>query len=251
MCTIVLAWQVFEDSPVAIAANRDEFLDRPAEPPRRREWETTVLAPKDQRAAGTWIGYNEHGVSVALTNRWTENSLKSDRSRGLLVRDALQYQRAEDAIRYVEREIDSRGYEGFNLLAVDPWSALLVEWDGKASVTQLTPGVHVIVNVGFDGNYRIPQGREEYGHQQATNANALRAALTPEPGENGAEWIDRAGAAVGDHEFGVCIHRDSFGTRSSSLIRLSTEGLSYKYANGPPCETAFESITVDIPIPEL
>lgn len=246
MCTITLAWQTFEDAPVVLAANRDEALDRPSESPKKREWETTVVAPKDAQADGTWIGYNEHGVLVAITNRWTGEDVAGDRSRGLLVRDALGYESAEAAIRYVERDLDTRTYDGFNLLAVDDKSALLVEYDGIRRVRNLDPGVHVIVNVGADGNYEIPTVREEDGIAQAENASGLREALTPEPGETSNEWLDRASDAIADHEYGVCLHRDGFGTRSSSLVRMGQTDVSYWYADGPPCETAYEPVMVDL-----
>jgi len=245
VCTITLAWQTFEDAPVIVAANRDEALDRPSEPPERRAWEQPVVAPKDAEADGTWIGYNEHGVLVAITNRWTEASVDGDRSRGLLVRDTLDHKSAEAAVRYVERDLDNRTYEGFNLLVVDRNSALLVEYDGSRRVSPLGPGVHVIVNVGADGNYEIPAQRNEAGIAQAENASRLREALTPEPGESGGEWLDRAGESISDHEYGVCLHGDGFGTRSSSLIRIGGERTSYWYADGPPCRTEYELVAAD------
>lgn len=248
MCTITLAWQVFEDSPVVLAANRDELVDRPSEPPARRDWETAVVAPKDSEAAGTWIGYNEHGVLVAITNRWTDRSIDGDRSRGLLVRDALAYGSAREAVQYVERDLDGRTYQGFNLLVADANSALLVEWDGNPRVRTLDPGVHVVVNVGADGQYVIPGELEKRGREQAENANRLAEVLRPEPGEEAAAWLDRAAETISDHEYGVCIHRDSFGTRSSSLVHMRSDGVSYRYADGPPCETAFESVEATIPV---
>lgn len=248
MCTITLAWQMFEDAPVVVAANRDEFLDRPSESPAKRDWEARTVAPKDSEAEGTWIGYNEHGVLVAITNRWTENSLERDRSRGLLVRDALAHESAESAIRFVEHDLDGRTYEGFNLLVADAKSAILVEWDGVRRVSNLEPGTHVIVNVGADGRYDIPKDREQHGRSQADNANAVRETLQPEPGEASANWLERAAETISDHEYGVCIHRDRFGTRSSSLIHMRTQGVSYQYADGPPCETDFEPVDVDLPV---
>lgn len=248
MCTITLAWQVFEDSPVVLAANRDELVDRPSEPPARRDWETGVVAPKDSEAAGTWIGYNEHGVLVAITNRWTDRSIDGDRSRGLLVRDALAYESAREAVQFVERDLDERSYQGFNLLVADANSALLVEWDGNRRVRTLDPGIHVVVNVGADGQYVIPDELERRGREQAENANRLAEVLRPEPGEEAAAWLERASGTISDHEYGVCIHRDSFGTRSSSLIHMRSEGVSYQYANGPPCETPFEPVEASIPV---
>jgi uncharacterized protein with NRDE domain len=241
VCTLTLAWQVFADAPVVVAANRDERVDRDADPPARRDWERPVVAPKDREADGTWIGYNDAGVLVSVTNRWTDRTLAAERSRGLLVRDALRADSAEAAVRYVERELDAREYDGFNLVAADADAALLVEWDGRRRVTNFDPGVHVVVNVGADGRYAIPTVRREAGERQANNADRLREHLQPEPGEDSRAWLDRASGAISDHDFGVCIHGDGFGTRSSSLVRLG-ETRAYEFADGPPCETAFEPI---------
>jgi uncharacterized protein with NRDE domain len=243
VCTLTLAWQVFEDAPVVVAANRDELLDRPSEPPATRDWEAAVVAPVDREAMGTWLGYNEHGVLVGITNRWTGDPVDADRSRGLLIRDTLGYGSATDAVRYVERELDSRTYDGFNLVVADATAAFLVEHGGARAVRNLQPGVHVVVNVGADGVYEVPEEREGAGNQQANNADAVRTALQPDPGETSREWLDRAADVLADHLYGVCVHRENFGTRSSSLLRLGTDAVDYEYADGPPCETAFEPVT--------
>jgi uncharacterized protein with NRDE domain len=243
VCTLTLAWQAFEDAPLVVAANRDERVGRPSEPPARRDWERPVVAPRDSEAGGTWIGYNDAGVFVAITNRWIDADLESDRSRGLLVRDALNHATAEDAVRYVERELDERAYDGFNLVVADESAALLVEWGGRARVRNLSPGVHVVVNVGADGDYTIPGHRPDIGEQQAANADGVLNSLQPNPGEDSREWLDRAAAVIADHEYGVCVHGDGFGTRSSSLLHMGQDGTTYDFAPGPPCETAFEPVS--------
>jgi len=241
VCTIVLAWQVFEDTPVAFAANRDELLDRPSEPPDRRQWGAEVVAPADAEAEGTWEGYNEHGLLVAVTNRWVDADLAGERSRGLLVRDCLSHESAEDAARAVENAVREAEYAGFNLLLVDENAALLLEWDGQLAVRNFTPGVHCVVNVGADGDYRIPQFRAEAGERQANNADRLREAMQVEPGEGADAWLDRAGETIADHDFGVCVHGDGFGTRSSSLVALGNGG-RYEFADGPPCQSDYRPV---------
>ncbi|WP_324662206.1 NRDE family protein [Haloarcula sediminis] len=241
MCTIVLAWQVFEGTPIAFAANRDELLDRPSEPPERRQWGREVVAPADAEAEGTWVGYNEDGLLVAVTNRWTDADLAGERSRGLLVRDCLSHGSAEDAARAVEGAVREAEYAGFNLLLADENAAVLLEWDGQLAVRTLEPGVHVVVNVGADGDYRIPGHRPDVGKQQAGNADRLREAMQVEPGEGADSWLDRAGEAIGDHDYGVCVHGDGFGTRSSSLIALG-ESRRYEFADGPPCTARFRPV---------
>ncbi|MFB6305046.1 MAG: NRDE family protein, partial [Haloferacaceae archaeon] len=149
MCTLALAWQVFAETPVAVAANRDEATDRPSEPPSRRGGDdgAAFVAPRDREAGGTWTGYNEHGLYVGLTNRWV-GGLAGERSRGLLVDDALRRESAEAAARLVESAVERDEYEGFEAVLADERAAFLLEWDGRLTVTRLDPGVHVVVNVG-------------------------------------------------------------------------------------------------------
>ncbi|MFB6228952.1 MAG: NRDE family protein [Halobacteriales archaeon] len=247
MCTIVLAWRVFEETPVAIAANRDEGVDRPASPPEVVDADPRVVAPRDEEAGGTWIGYNEAGVLAAITNRWTDREREGERSRGLLVRDALAERSAEDAACAVERELDARAYDCFNLVLCDAETAIVLEWDGRLRVSNLAPGVHTVMNVGHDGDFEVPERRREPGERQIESARLLGRDLAPTPGEVADPWLDRAGEALGDHDYGVCVHADGFGTRSSSLIALDADGRgTYRYADGPPCRTPYGTVEADI-----
>ncbi|WP_435067065.1 NRDE family protein [Haloplanus sp. C73] len=252
MCTLTLAWQVFPDDPVLVAANRDERRDRPSEPPRRTEGDPAVVAPRDARAGGTWIGYNDAGLFVGVTNRWVDGP-DPERSRGLLVDDALREPDARSAARLVERAVETHDYEGFNLVVADRTAAYLLEWDGHLRTSQLEPGVHVVVNSGAAlggggaviDSFLTPADpeRADRAAEQAANARAVRTALTPNPGEDAGAWLDRSAAVLADHDYGVCIHENGFGTRSSSLIRLGREVSEYRFAPGPPCETAYRSVT--------
>lgn len=227
MCTLILAWRVFDDAPVAAAANRDELYDRPARPPSGIDDNPVVVAPQDEQAGGTWIGYNEHGLFVAVTNR--RSDLEGDRSRGLLVRDALARETAEDAVQYVERELDARAYAGFNLVVADATSATVLEWDGALERTDFDPGVHVVVNAGVD--------------DAADKAHRIRDAATVAAGETVGDWSERMEQLLADHDIGACVHGDGFGTRSSSIVRIdeSKRG-TYRFADGSPCQTPYREI---------
>ncbi len=246
MCTLTLAWQVFPDAPVVVAANRDESYGRPSLPPAKVEDDPAVVAPLDEQAGGTWIGYNESGLFAGITNRWV-TGLAGERSRGLLVRDVLRESTAEDAARLVENAVDDHEYEGFNFVVADENAAFLLAWDGHLNVRQYEPGVHVVVNVGTDDSFFVPPERPDVGRRQAENARRVREALRPEPSEADSSWLDRAAAVLGDHDYGVCIHGDGFGTKSSSLIVLrprESGGVeaTYEFADGPPCETSYRPI---------
>ena len=253
MCTLTLGWRVFDDAPVVVAANRDERLGRPSEPPAVTGGDPSVLAPQDAEAGGTWIGANEHGVLAAITNRWADVPGGGDRSRGLLVRDVLDAASTHEARGVVDDALGTHTYEGFNLIVAevggaatpgDP-TALYVEWDGERNVRRLDPGVHVVVNVGINGEYFEPDRDPDRGAEQAANATRLRDTLRPAADEPVSAWRSRAAAVLGDHDYGVCVHDPDrgFGTRSSSLFTLHADGtVDVRFADGPPCETAFRRV---------
>lgn len=237
MCTLILAWQVLDGSPLSIAANRDERLDRPSRTPRVIDDDPIVVAPQDAEADGTWLGVNEQGLAVAITNRRTE--LDDGRSRGLLVRDALARSDAATAAAFVERAVERDDYAGFNLLLADAADAIYLEWDGELRRRTLDPGVHVIVNAGLD--------------DAADKAARIRDVLTVERGgDQGSEqstdaetWLDRATNILSDHEYDACVHRDGYGTVFTSLLSVADDGVtSFQYADGPPCRTAFDDASL-------
>jgi uncharacterized protein with NRDE domain len=240
VCTLVLAWKVFDGTPIAAAANRDEALDRSSRPPGVIDDDPRVVAPQDEEAGGTWIGYNDAGLFVAITNRRSDR--EGERSRGLLVRDALGCESASDALALVRTELADREYAGFNLVIADATEAHLLEWDGVLRTTHFDPGVHVVVNEGHD--------------RAAPKANRIREAIRPSLDSNSASseaaanaeveaWFDRAKEVLRDHDLGACVHGEGFGTRSSSLIAIDTAGEGrYWFADGKPCETGYEAVAV-------
>ncbi|MFC4541645.1 NRDE family protein [Halosolutus amylolyticus] len=241
MCTLTLAWQVFDEAPVTVAANRDEAIDRESIPPGVYDDDPLTIAPRDAEAGGTWIGYNEHGVFAGVTNRWNDADLAGERSRGLLVADVLESESVAEAATVVEETTADYEYEGFYLVVADASDALCFKWDGELERTRFDPGVHVVVNVAVDDDAEIPPIRRERSREQAANAREVRRELAAEPDETAAEWLDRAGDVLGDHEYGVCIHENGYGTRSSSLLAIG-EDTRYLYAPGPPCATDYERV---------
>jgi uncharacterized protein with NRDE domain len=245
VCTFILAWRVFEDAPLVVAANRDERLDRASESPGVFARDPSVVAPRDATAGGTWLGYNEFGVLVAVTNRWTDADLAGERSRGLLVADALRSESGVAAAAMVRAAVETTRYAGFNLVVADSEDARLLEYDGALSERRFDPGVHVVVNVGADDRFAVPADRPEAGERQAEGARRARAALTPQADEDAAAWRERAAAVLADHEYPFCVHGDEFGTRSSSLVTLGASP-DYRFADGPPCQTAYRRVEAEV-----
>lgn len=88
MCVLALFLPGAGRGPAVVAANRDEYYDRPSAPPS--EVEPGIVAGRDLRAGGTWLGVNRHGLFVALTNRRRPEKRPDSLSRGLLALEALR-----------------------------------------------------------------------------------------------------------------------------------------------------------------
>ena len=101
MCTLIVIHRSVPGRPLIVAANRDEYHDRPAEGPSlRRNEPGYIVAPKDVRAGGTWLGVNGQGVFAALTNLRNPNPAGPDlhrSSRGEVVTRALEAASADEA----------------------------------------------------------------------------------------------------------------------------------------------------------
>ena len=89
MCLIAIAWQARSDLPLIVAANRDEWRDRPAKPAHWWPDRPELFAGRDLEAGGTWMGVTRGGRFAAVTNfRDPADRRAKARSRGTLWRYA-------------------------------------------------------------------------------------------------------------------------------------------------------------------
>ncbi len=118
MCLIAFALNADPACPLLIAANRDEYLDRPTAPLHR--WSladgTEVVGGRDLRDGGTWLGLSPQGRVAMLTNVRQAVVGPGARSRGELVTRWLQGDGDEDRF---AQGIDPEAYGGFNLVVGD------------------------------------------------------------------------------------------------------------------------------------
>ena len=235
MCTLIALHRCIDGAPLVVAANRDEFFERPAEGPALREtaggW---IVAPRDLRAGGTWLGLNARGVFAALTNRRVAEPDPQRRSRGLLVLDALGAANAAQAADALE-ELPRDAYNAFNLLVADAHSAHVVSYDGEPERIDLAAGAHVIGNAHpGDRTGKLERLREDARRAGAAPAEAVLDRLAQVcRSHDGDGELDRA-----------CVHAGPYGTRSSTLLRVGSDaGDVLHYADGAPCERAYRDFT--------
>jgi len=170
MCLILIAHGAHANFPLVIAANRDEYYQRPTA--RAAFWQDHphILAGRDLECMGTWLGVTRAGRFAALTNFRDPRARKTDApSRGRLVSDFLVSDQEPRA--YLEKvAIEASRYNGFSLLAggVD---GIFHFSSHTGSVQVVSPGIHGLSNHLLD----TPWPKVERGQQR------LQALLAGEP----------------------------------------------------------------------
>ena len=151
MCIVAIAWQLFDELPLVLLSNRDEFLERPTE--SLNQWsDQPIYAGRDKQSGGTWLGihqekqtsfFEQNGRWAAVLNfRDGVQAGTDERSRGALVTDFLT-----SIISPMDfaRNITLQDYAGFNLIIGDTAQAVIVNNRGHAP-TPLYAGLHVLSN---------------------------------------------------------------------------------------------------------
>jgi len=145
MCLIVFSYKQHPDFPFILAGNRDEFFARPTLEAHFWDTKPEILAGRDQKAGGTWLGISRRGRIGAITNyRDFNNPREGERSRGEIIPKVLLGKNsAEKEI----RSIGDRGnlYGGFNLLAGSLDSFFYIN-NISGKVESVSNGFHGISN---------------------------------------------------------------------------------------------------------
>jgi uncharacterized protein with NRDE domain len=148
MCLIVFAWRPSHALPLIVAANRDEFYDRPSLPLGHWPDAPQVIAGRDLQGGGTWMGLTEQGRFAALTNIRDPSAPTGSRSRGELSADFLRSELEPHAyLSEVSGHVEH--YSGFNLLVGDAHELWYLN-SREAVPRQLSAGVYGLSNAALD-----------------------------------------------------------------------------------------------------
>lgn len=142
MCLLLVAYRVHPEYPLIVAANRDEFHQRPSAP--AQWWDAGILAGRDLRGGGTWLGLTRQGRFAVVTNYREGIAEAGGRpSRGQLVRELLERGAGGDCLPWL-REVGP-AYNGFNLVfgGVDGLYSFSSRSDDEAT---LAPGLYGLSN---------------------------------------------------------------------------------------------------------
>lgn len=117
MCLILFALNEHPKYKLILAANRDEFFNRPTLTADFWEENNSILGGRDVKSKGTWLGINKSGRFIAITNyRDPKKERKDMLSRGELSKEFLNS--GTDIPTFVSK-ISKDKYNGYNLLLSD------------------------------------------------------------------------------------------------------------------------------------
>ncbi len=233
MCLLVLAWRAHPRYRLVVAANRDEYHERPAAALGKWPAPQEILAGRDLRAGGTWLGLDRTRRFGVVTNfRDLQPPQPGAPSRGELI---LQFLSSPgSAARFFPAlAAQASGYSGFNLLLADEHSL----WYGCNRATpfahELPPGVYGLSNEFLDTPWpKLARVRAGFAHwlRQARHspeelftllndrARVAEDALLPQTGLT-REWERVLSAPFVQHP--------DYGTRSSTVLLLEPQGRLY------------------------
>jgi len=229
MCLILFAWQSHPRYSLIVAANRDEFHQRPSAAADFWESDPDILAGRDLEAGGTWLGLTRSGRFAAITN-YRESLTPGhspERSRGHLVSDFLK---SGVAPLECAGNVYKAGpaYQGFNLLLGTAEELAYVSNRSEKAVP-VGAGSHGLSNHLLDTDWpKIHSGRDRLDHLlqgETLEAEALFELLTDKTLAPGTmpENIEASLAPerLMKHYF---IVSPVYGTRCSTVVLVGRDG---------------------------
>lgn len=185
MCLIVFAWESHPEYRLVLAANRDEFHNRPA---RDLDWwpdQPELLAGRDLQAGGTWLAASRNGRFATVTNYREGQPKKAGlKSRGDLVTDFVSGDSSPESF---VGSIDGLKYAGFSLLVATDDELWYVSNRGDGPC-RLEPGIYGLSNASLDTPWsKLTRSRDalaamiESGDINETALMRILADRTPAP----------------------------------------------------------------------
>ena len=218
MCVAAIAWAAHPDWQLIALANRDEFHTRPAAPLVR--WDNGILAGRDLKSGGSWLGVCDEGRIALVTNRRGFGDPQADKaSRGALVCDLLTASGSYGDVQKAELQ----DFNPFNLFFADQTSACLLSNRPDDQRTALTPGIYGLSNGALDEPWpkavQLNAALGDWLDAGSGDATALFAALASETLPTTGASSAAEGAATP-----IFVRNGSYGTRCSSVIMVNCHG---------------------------
>ncbi len=223
MCIIAFSLNEHPDYKLIIAANRDEFFERPSTYAGWWEDQPGIYGGRDLQAGGTWLGMTKSGKIAAVTNFRDPSNIRPDaKTRGTL---ALDYLKGEtDAKSYLEALAKAADdYNGFNLLLFENDRAYHFS-NYEHQLNEIAGGVHTLSNALLNTPWpKVTKLQKRFSQtiKEAFEADDLLGVL-----EDDAQAPDELLPSTGiPYEWekaisSICIKTENYGTCCSTIITV-------------------------------
>ncbi len=229
MCIAVFQWNPDVEPSLLLAANRDEHFERPT---RSMHWwpHANVLAGRDLKADGAWLGVTRDGRFALVTNIRNPALRKTGApSRGGIVRRYLEAMQSAGEF-VAELAAIATQYEGFNLLCGALGADEGALWflnSSEATPRLLDAGLYALSNATVDTPWpKVTRIKAGFRHALAErDLNAQDERLFRLLG-NTTQVVDRDLPQTGvplDWErtlSSISVRREGYGTRASTVMRI-------------------------------
>ncbi len=225
MCILFLAINRHPDYPLIIAANRDEYHDRPSQAMHYWPDHPEILAGRDLDKGGSWLGVNHKGGFCAVTNFRTGAPVVPDRqSRGNLVLEFLANDSSgltgDDFTEYLKR--DSIRFNPFNLIFGNR-AAIRIFCSQDHSLKTLTDGYHSVSNGYMDHEWP----RMSSGVRKLTETVEKQSPLgIDELNEIMHDQTKARDDQLPDTFSSIFIRGEDYGTRTTTCLLYSTQAIT-------------------------
>ncbi|MFA6223519.1 MAG: NRDE family protein [Desulfomonilaceae bacterium] len=259
MCLVLLSFKNHPRYRLVLAGNRDEFYDRPTAPADFWEDDPNVVAGRDLKEGGTWMGVTRTGRIAVLTNFRDPSHKKSHApSRGHVVSDFLKSR--ETPLKYIQTLVPkAHSYNDFNLLLGDNNQIYFMS-NRNGKWRSLAAGIYGLSNHLLDTPWpKVKCGRDAFmrilsqGHQFAADAIFKILADRTQPDDRllpdtgiGIEW-ERILAPI-------FVASSDYGTRSSVILLIDFEDnvifMERSYDNSDPSQFSERKFEFRVSDPE-
>ena len=231
MCLLVLAWQVHPRYQLVVAANRDEFYERPTAAMAKWPVPDDIIGGRDLRAGGTWLAMDRDRRFGIVTNfRELQPPSPGATSRGNLIPGYLRNTAGPGG--YLrELETTAAAYSGFNLLLTDENTLWYGSNRADRFAQPLSPGIYGLSNELLDTPWpklqRVRRRFDPLLMQPGEVSKDELFAILDDPTQAGVdERLPQTGLSREWEQLlsSPFISTEDYGTRCSTLVMVERTG---------------------------
>lgn len=231
MCVAAFAWQAHPRWRLVAIGNRDEFHERPAAPlaawPQENGFDSGILAGRDLKSGGTWLGVSHAGRFALVTNLRGHGGPDPNRaSRGALVTDLL----TGEGTYANPASAPLQDFNPFNLILADRESAQFLSNRPDDIRATLAHGIYGLSNGALDEPWpktlQLKASLLDWLNEDGEDFTPLFAALRSETlADIGVPPREPSDVPLDAPEALVFIRNAVYGTRCSTVVAIDHAGI--------------------------